>query len=119
MGNVAKKSRSKSRKANAKKRAANKASQPKFIFRLLQRTAAVAAIIGCTVLIISVQSSIAEKKNELNELNEQIGEYEVANEDLARIIDSGDTDSYMEMLAREEYGYAYPDEFRFYDTSRN
>lgn len=115
---MAGKSSAKSRKAGKKKRAA-KASQPKFMFRLLQRTAAVAAIIGCTVLIISVQSSIAEKENELRELNEQISEYEAANEDLARIIDSGDTDSYMEMLAREEYGYAYPDEFRFYDTSRN
>ncbi len=118
MGNVAGKSRTKSRKASKKKRTA-KTSQPRFMFRLLQRTAAVAAIIGCTVLIISVQSSIAEKENELRELNEQISEYEAANEDLARIIDSGDTDSYMEMLAREEYGYAYPDEFRFYDTSRN
>lgn len=41
------------------------------------------------------------------------------NADLKRIIDSGDIDAYMEKLAREEYGYAYPDEFRFYDTSRN
>ena len=46
-------------------------------------------------------------------------ELEAENEDLARILDSGDTDRYMEKLAREGYGYAYPDEFRFYDTSRN
>ena len=30
-----------------------------------------------------------------------------------------DIDSYMERLAREEYNYAYPDEARFYDASRN
>ncbi len=116
---MAGKSRTQSRRTGSRKRTANKASQPKFIIRLLQRTAIVAAVIGCTVLVIGVQSDIAEKENELRELEEQISEYEAANEDLARIIDSGDTDSYMEMLAREEYGYAYPDEFRFYDTSRN
>ena len=55
------------------------------------------AIIGCTVSVVSIQS----------------------NEDLERILESGDIDGYMERLAREEYNYAYPDEFRFYDTSRN
>ncbi len=99
-----------------------KKSKPKksrFLLRTLQRAAVVAAIIGCTVLVISVQSDIAEKKNELQDINEQIDAYEAENEDLARILNSGDTDRYMEKLAREDYGYAYPDEFRFYDTSRN
>ena len=59
------------------------------------------------------------KTTRREEIKEQISEYEAANEDLTRILDSGDTDLYMEKLAREEYGYAYPDEFRFYDTSRN
>ncbi len=107
-------------KTAAQKRAARKAvSRPKFVFRIIQRTAAAAAIIGCTALIISVQSSIAEKNSELQLLKNQISEYEAKNEDLARILNSGDTDRYMEKLAREDYGYAYPDEFRFYDTSRN
>ncbi len=89
------------------------------MLRILQRAAIVAAIIGCTVLIISVQSDIAEKQNELQDINKQVDAYQAENEDLARILNSGDTDRYMEKLAREDYGYAYPDEFRFYDTSRN
>lgn len=117
---MAQRKKTNKRRTAAQKRAARKAvSKPKFIFRILQRTAAAAAIVGCTVLIISVQSSIAEKKTELRELEAQINELEAENEDLARILDSGDTDRYMEKLAREGYGYAYPDEFRFYDTSRN
>jgi cell division protein FtsB len=118
---VSERSRARKRSAAAKKRAARKErnKDSKFVLRMLQRTAAVAAIIGCTVVVVSVQSEIAEKKNELEEIKEQISEYEAANEDLTRILDSGDTDLYMEKLAREEYGYAYPDEFRFYDTSRN
>ena len=73
------------------------------------------AIIGCTVSVVSIQSSIAEKKTEL----EQVDNLTADNEDLERILESGDIDGYMERLAREEYNYAYPDEFRFYDTSRN
>ena len=118
---MASRSKARKRSAAAKKRAARKErnKDSKFLFRMLQRTAAVAAIIGCTVVIVSVQSEIAEKNNELKEIQQQISEYQAATEDLTRILDSGDTDLYMEKLAREEYGYAYPDEFRFYDTSRN
>lgn len=107
------------KKTEKKRRNKKTVSRPKFIFRVIQRTAAAAAIIGCTVLIISVQSNIAEKNAELQTIKDQISEYEAKNEDLARILNSGDTDRYMEKLAREDYGYAYPDEFRFYDTSRN
>ena len=69
--------------------------------------------------MVSIQSNIAEKKTELAQVQKQIDNLTAENEDLARILDSGDIDSYMERLAREEYNYAYPDELRFYDTSRN
>ena len=86
----------------------------KFLFKLLIRITIVLALIGCTASIISLQSNIAERKTELDTLRSQ-----AENEDLERILNSGDIDSYMEKLAREDYGYAYPDEYRFYDTSRN
>lgn len=91
----------------------------RWIFRLISRTAVVAAIIGCTVSVVSIQSNIAEKKTELEQVQKQIDDLTADNEDLERILDSGDMDEYMERLAREEYNYAYPDEYRFYDTSRN
>ena len=69
--------------------------------------------------MVSIQSNIAEKKTELAQVQKQIDNLTAENEDLERILDSGDIDSYMERLAREEYNYAYPDELRFYDTSRN
>lgn len=69
--------------------------------------------------MISTQSSIAEKKTELAQLEKQIDKLTADNEDLERILASDDIDSYMERLAREEYNYAYPDEARFYDASRN
>ena len=91
----------------------------KFLFKLLIRITIVLALIGCTASIISLQSNIAERKTELDTLRSQAETYEGENEDLERILNSGDIDSYMEKLAREDYGYAYPDEYRFYDTSRN
>ena len=103
--------------AKKKKQKAEKKSR--LIFRILRRTAIAAAIIGCTVSVISTQSSIAEKKTELAQLEKQIDKLTADNEDLERILASDDIDSYMERLAREEYNYAYPDEARFYDASRN
>lgn len=91
----------------------------KFLFKLLIRATIVLALIGCTASIISLQSNIAERKAELASLRSQAEAYEAENEDLERILNSGDIDAYMEKLAREDYGYAYPDEYRFYDTSRN
>ena len=94
-------------------------SRPRWIHRLIGRTAVIVAIIGCTVSVVSIQSSIAEKKVELEQVQKQIDNLTADNEDLERILESGDIDGYMERLAREEYNYAYPDEYRFYDTSRN
>ena len=88
----------------------------RWVFRIISRTAVILAIIGCTVSVVSIQSSIAEKKTELEQVQKQIDNLTADNEDLERILESGDIDGYM---AREEYNYAYPDEFRFYDTSRN
>ena len=34
-------------------------------------------------------------------------------------LDSDDMSEYMEKVAAEQWGYAYPDEHRFYDTSRD
>ena len=91
----------------------------RWVFRIISRTAVILAIIGCTVSVVSIQSSIAEKKTELEQVQKQIDNLTADNEDLERILASDDIDSYMERLAREEYNYAYPDEARFYDASRN
>ena len=103
--------------AKKKKQKAEKKSR--LIFRILRRTAIAVFIIVCSFSEIYTQSSIAEKKTELAQLEKQIDKLTADNEDLERILASDDIDSYMERLAREEYNYAYPDEARFYDASRN
>ena len=73
----------------------------RWVFRIISRTAVILAIIGCTVSVVSIQSSIAEKKTELEQVQKQIDNLTADNEDLERILESGDIDGYMERLARE------------------
>ncbi len=88
-------------------------------FRWLVSIIVAAAIVACAVIVVTNQASIAEKKDELAIIQSQIANVKAENEDLEQILEGGDIDGYMEKVAREEYNYAYPDEFRFYDISRN
>ena len=86
---------------------------------MLIRAALAMFAIFCTVSIISVQNSIVEKKKELAEIEENIEVLSAQNEELAELIASDDIGRYMEKLAVESGNYAYPDERRYYDTSRD
>ena len=85
----------------------------------LVKLAAVAAIVGCLVIIVTTEKDCAEKEKELTAIQTKIDAYEADNSELQRVLQSDDLKSYMEKVALEERGYAYPDERRFYDTSRD
>ncbi len=69
--------------------------------------------------IVSTQADIAEKKQELAVLKEKAAELEIANEEYSAILAEDDERAYMERIAVDVLGYAYPNERRFYDTTRN
>ncbi|MBR1553848.1 MAG: hypothetical protein IJ644_00470 [Oscillospiraceae bacterium] len=98
-----------------------KKSKPKqpLPFRILIGAALAMFAVFCTVSIISDQNSIVEKRKELAELEENIEILSAQNEELAELIASDDIGRYMEKLAVESGNYAYPDERRYYDTSRD
>ncbi len=95
--------------------------QPGFLFRTLMRVALVVIVAFCVVSIISMQNSIEEKKQRKIALQEEIDVITADNEELDDILRSEDISRYMEKLAVENgsYSYAYPDERRYYDTSRD
>ena len=95
-----------------------KSKQP-FLFRMLIRAALAMFAVFCAVSIISAQNSIVEKKKELAQIEENIEVLSAQNEELAELIASDDIGRYMEKLAVESGNYAYPDERRYYDTSRD
>ena len=90
-----------------------------FGIRMLINTALVVFVLFCTISIITTQNSIAEKKKELAEITENVEVLSAQNEELSELIASDDISRYMEKLAVESGNYAYPDERRYYDTSRD
>ena len=76
-------------------------------------------VVGCIISIITTQSTLKEKREELSEIQASIDEIKAENVEMERILESDDIDAYMEKQAIEELNYAYPNEQRFYDTSRD
>ena len=69
--------------------------------------------------IISQQAQIAQLKKQSEELSVQISEAKQENDEYVRILSSDDESEYMERIAVERLGYAYPDERRFYVVERD
>ncbi len=76
-------------------------------------------MVGCGFLIFTTNKDCNEKNHELETIQAKIDSYEAENAELQNVLESDDLSSYMERIALEERGYAYPDERRFYDVSRD
>ena len=85
----------------------------------LVRLVALAVMVGCGFLIFTTNKDCNEKNHELETIQAKIDSYEAENAELQNVLESDDLSSYMERIAIEERGYAYPDERRFYDVSRD
>ena len=64
-------------------------------------------------------TQITKQENEIAILDAQIEQARQENDELQRFLDSDDIDDYIERVAIEKHGYAYPDEIRIYVTSKN
>ena len=71
------------------------------------------------VCLVNSQVDINNKKAELENIQEKIVSQGVENKNLERIINSDEDDEYIEKLAREKLGFAYPDERIYIDISGN
>lgn len=98
-----------------------KKGEPGVLFKMLLRIAFIALMVGCMASIVATQSSIAETQNEIAALDEKIEILKDQNRDYSDIVQSNDISRYMEKKAMENgsYSYAYPDERRYYDISRD
>ena len=97
----------------------NPEKKKRFGAKLLGRIAIVLFILFCAVSVISMQNTIIEKRNELAELDKKSEAIKLENDELKELIESDDLGRYMEKIAVENNDYAYPDERRYYDTSRD
>lgn len=101
----------------ARKKRGNK--RKKLFNNVLTKIAGIALVMSCVIVLVILQTDCAEKEADLVKVNEKISVLEGENEEIKRVLDNTDISSYMEQVALEEQGYAYPDERRFYDTSRD
>lgn len=86
---------------------------------LLVKLMAIGVISVCSGLLFTIDKECNEKEEELESLQTKIETYKNDNSELQRLLDSDDMSAYLEKVAMEERDYAYPDERRFYDTSRD
>ncbi len=91
----------------------------KGMFSLLSKLIIIAVVIGCIVSIIVTQADISQMQKKLDSIVSRTEEVEADNAELQRTLDEDDINAYMEKLAIEKMNYAYPNERRYYDTSRN
>jgi cell division protein FtsL len=73
--------------------------------------------IFCIGEFVIKQAEIEDKQVELQKINAECSEYEKENSEYSSILNETDERTYIERIATEVLGYAYPNERRFYDSS--
>ena len=69
------------------------------------------------VSVITIQVDINKQKSELAALYAQLENQQILNSELADMIDAGEVEDYLIRIAREKYGYVFPDEEVYIDIS--
>lgn len=86
---------------------------------IILRIAIIAACVVFTFQLVKYNIEIAQSKQQLEELNEQLMQQQLANEELERYIQSDTDDDYYEKLIRENLEYGYPNEKVFIEATAN
>ncbi len=84
---------------------------------VMLRIAMLLFLIYAAVNVISLQTQIKAKREELASLTLRVEEYQKANETLRQEMQSGISEEDIGEMARSELGYAEPGERIFVDTS--
>lgn len=67
--------------------------------------------------LISLQSKVKAQENSVAELKAQYQQQLDDNAELQMVLDGGNEAEYIERIAREQYGYAKPEERVYYDST--
>lgn len=100
-----------------KKKLSRKGRQASPLMRLVITITSFVFVMYCVTSIVMTQAEIAEKKQELDVLEEKAEKLEEQNAEYLSILSEDDERAFMERYAVEVLGYAYPNERRFYDTA--
>ena len=89
------------------------------VMKLIIGMASAAALSYCAYSIITDRADIVQKQAVLDGLYQEAEELRAENTSYESIINEDDERAYMERIAIDVLGYAYPSERRFYDTTRS
>lgn len=92
---------------------AQKPKRSRFV-RVLTVVAVAVLLVYSLATIISQQAQIAQLKKESGVIEKKITAAKQLNDEYTRLLSSDDEAEYMEKIAIEKLGYAYPNERRFY-----
>lgn len=84
------------------------------------RNFSVVVLLGYAIVVfISQQVTISEKKSQVAKAQQQLTIAQQENEEYLRLLSLTDESAYMEKIAIEKLGYAYPGERRIFDKAKN
>lgn len=101
-----------------KKTAKTRLKPGNFLLKSIISLAFFAFVVYGLVSIISIQATLSQKNEELQILQTRAANLQEKNDEYQRLLSVADDKEYMEKVAIEKLGYAFPSEIRFYDTSR-
>lgn len=94
-----------------------KTAKKKGISSLLVKLTVAVAAVYLVVSFVSGQLTLAAKQRELNEILAKVAVAEEKNLEMKRMMEGDDEAAYVERMAREQLGYARPDEIVFVDLT--
>lgn len=91
--------------------------RPKLLPKVLVELGALILGIYLVVNLVVNQMSISAKRQQLQEMQDQLNAQQAQNAELSRILESGSDLDIVERVARDTLGYAKPNERVFVDMS--
>ena len=89
------------------------------VFKPVAWFAVVCLVVYSIIVIISQQVQIVQLRQERAEITATMTEMRRRNDEYTRLLASDNESEYMEKIAIEKLGYAYPDERRFYVVEKH
>ncbi|MGI6261707.1 MAG: FtsB family cell division protein [Acutalibacteraceae bacterium] len=93
--------------------------KPKKKKSIFLRLAFIVVFIYVAVVFVNQQVTIAQKKQEYQQLSAQLAEQKAQNAELRELSENEDLTAYYELIARGTLNYAYPGEKVYVDISGN
>lgn len=75
-------------------------------------------VVYVVYMLVQQQFDLKDRQMELELLQNQVTQQELKNKEIKRLLAS-ENEAYVERIAKDEYGYAAPDETVYIDTSGN